>query len=128
MSDSHRPLVDELSGPVSPRPLAKALDRAASDLAALIEPHAKPEPDTVFRDAANAEALARFVAAVNRLDEFGWSWERIGKYLRCSKQEVMAVYRGRPRVPAYMLDLLDRLPELQALPARMRVDQLRRVG
>ncbi len=139
-SDRPRGLLEELSGPVTPR-LAKtsgrkdsgsfdvrrALDRAASDLACAATPPAKLGPASEERDRWNANALARFRTAVNHLGQFKWSWDRIAKYLGCSRTHVLRLYKGHGRVPAYMLDRLDDLPELACLPARMRVEQLRKV-
>lgn len=140
MTDRHRGLIDELSGPVTPR-LAKtsarpgsgsfdvrrALDRAASDLACAAAPPAKLGPGSEERDRWNAPALARFKLSCDTLGQLSWSWDRIAKYLGCSRTHVLRLYRGHGRPPAYMLDRLDDLPELACLPARMRVEQLRKV-
>jgi hypothetical protein len=63
----------------------------AASLDASIKPMAKPGPVKAQRELDNEPALARFKAAVDRLGECGWSWERIAKYLGCSKQNVMGV-------------------------------------
>ena len=141
MHDQHRKLVDEISGPATPRPLAKArapresgafdlrraLDRAASDLAASVAPPSKLGPGSAERDLWNANALARFKLSCDTLGQRGWSWDRIAKYLGCSRTHVLRLYRGHGRAPAYMLDRFDELPDLGCLPARMRVEQLRKV-
>lgn len=140
MTSRRDPLIDSLSGPVTPRPLAKAtrrqsgsfdvrqaLERAASEIACTAAPPAKLGPESAERDRWNANALARFVSAVDHLGQLRWSWDRIAKYLGCTRTHVRRLYRGHGRVPAYMLDHLDDLPELACLPARMRVEQLRKV-
>jgi hypothetical protein len=118
---------DRILGELVPA-LRAAAEQIDTDLAAFGQPHAKPGPAKAMRIAANIPALERFRASVDRLDEFDWSWQRIGEYLGCTKQNVMSVYHGHSMVPAYMLDKLDLLPELQALPAKLRAQQLRRAG
>jgi hypothetical protein len=103
-------------------------EQIARDLDACVKAGAKPGPVKAFRDAANEPARQRFQASIDRLDEFGWSWQRIADCLGCTKTHVIGVYHGHSHVQAYMLDELDKIPELQALPARMRAEQLKRAG
>lgn len=112
--------------PKRPGERHRSLEEMARELEASALPSAKPGPVKAWRLAANEPARTRFVAAVDQLDALGWSWERIGALLGCTKQHVMGLYHGSSCVPAYMLDTLDELPELNALPTRLRNRQLLR--
>ena len=101
------------------------LDALQADLSALVRPLAKTAPGRLPRSVENEPARERFVLSVDRL---GWSWDRIAKYLRCTKTTVIAVYHGHRYVSAWMLDALDSVPELELLPTRSRVEQLKKVG
>jgi hypothetical protein len=108
---------------------ASHLDAIDRELDSLVPGLAKTRPTGLPRAAENEPARERFVEAIKRLrTAHGWSWDRVARCLGCSKTMVISVYDGDRYVSAWMLDLLDALPELQALPTHIRVAQLRRVS
>jgi hypothetical protein len=104
------------------------LDAIDRELSALLRPLAKGGPHALPKAVENEPARSRFVASVDELNRQSWSWERIARHLDCTRTMVIAVYHGHRYVSAWMLDRLDAMPELQALPTRMRVAQLRKVS
>jgi hypothetical protein len=104
------------------------LDALEQELALALRPIAKAGPRSLPHSVENEPARLRFAGAVDELDRLGWSWEKIARALNCARTTVIAVYHGHRYVPARYLDTLDSLPELQALPTRLRVAQLRRVS
>ncbi len=116
----------------SPRSPASGLHTAAEqisrDLAAYDDADASFGPQRRQNEIDNEPSLRRFKASVDRLRQLGWSWEKVARFLGCARQTVMGVYEGHPYVPARYLDKFDLLPELNALPARMRAQQLKKVG
>jgi hypothetical protein len=104
------------------------LDSIDRELATLLRPVAKAGPHGLPHAAENEPARLRFVASIDELDRQGWSWERIARHLNCTRTMVIAVYHGHRYVSARWLDRFDAMPELQALPTRMRVAQLRKVS
>jgi hypothetical protein len=104
------------------------LDAIDRELNALVPRLAKTRPTGLPHAEENEPARQRYVAAVNALKANGWSWDRLARFLNCAKTTVISVYDGDRYVSAWMLDRLDDMPELQALPTHMRVAQLRRVS
>lgn len=104
--------------------MTTVLDTIDEELSLVLRPIAKSAP-RLPRSEQNEPARLRFVAA---LDALGWSWDRVATLLGCSKTSVIAVYKGHRYVSAWMLDRLDTVPEIRALPTRERVAQLRRAG
>lgn len=104
------------------------LDTLERELASALRPIAKAGPHALPRAVENEPARLRFVGAIDELNRLKWSWERIARHLDCTRTMVFSVYHGHRYVSAWMLDRLDSMPELQALPTRLRVAQLRKVS
>lgn len=104
--------------------MADHLDAIDAELACVLRPIAKAEP-RLPRAAENEPARERFVASV---DALGWSWDRLSRFLGCTKTTTIAVYKGHRYVSAWMLDKLDTVPEIKGLPTLRRAQQLRKVS
>lgn len=104
--------------------MTDVLDTIDSELSSLLRPVAKTAP-RLPRSEENEPARLRFVAAI---DALGWSWDHVARFLGCSKTSVIAIYKGHRYVSAWVLDKLDTVPEIRALPTKERVAQLRKAG
>lgn len=145
------PLLDSLlekRRPVSSLPPARPGERARSleemadelsvpslgELAAGLEARQRPgiaktTPGALPRSRENAEAHTRYIAAVDELRRHGWSWDRLARYLNLTKTHVIGIYHGHRYVTAWVLDEMDKLPDLDVLPTRLRLVQVnKRMG
>jgi hypothetical protein len=76
--------------------------------------------------AEDKQAHERFTKCVAELRRHGWSDDRIARKLGIARTTFISVFRGHHYVAARWLDTLDAMPELDALPTKLRVQQLQR--